>query len=442
MSDRQRSVKLIGASLILALIILGMLHGLIGIKSMTSASAYGGDWPHKFYGDIEIDGAPSPIGREVEARGEGVDVDVQGNPITTTEIGKYGGPNPHDPKLNVQGDVGGGTAIKFYVDGVRAQCREVDIETGEYIGDWENSFPFQAEGLTELDLSVTGEYTLTLVSEGCCPISVTYDVTTDTVAAGAVRDFTNITGGVTVTLEAGTDPLCGFGSWEGDLVSTSNPVSIPMRYEDKVITATCFSLEEYTFTVHTTGSGEGSVIKVPDQITYIHGAVVTLTAVPSKTSVFAGWSGDLEGDEERVVLTMDDDRAVTATFDFYSVTVSPEVDEKTDDPGEWVYYNTLQVTNTGGVRDAFTVTAVGSRDWSIVAPSSVDPMVPGDSEPILVGVRIPSSDVAPGDRDVVTLTLTSRGDPRKSATALLNTTVTGDVIFLPLVTRNVVGSDV
>ncbi|MFC1864610.1 hypothetical protein ACFLYG_02140 [Chloroflexota bacterium] len=74
--------------------------------------------PHSFYGDLTIDGSPAPIGTEVKAMGDNVEVGIAGNPITTTEAGKYGGPDIGEPKLIVQGDIQPLTPITFYVNGV------------------------------------------------------------------------------------------------------------------------------------------------------------------------------------------------------------------------------------------------------------------------------------------------------------------------------------
>jgi len=73
--------------------------------------------PHAFYGTLTINDEPAPIGTIVEARGEGVLIDVRGNPIITNEEGWYGSPDPLKPKLIVQGRIADGTIITFYVNG-------------------------------------------------------------------------------------------------------------------------------------------------------------------------------------------------------------------------------------------------------------------------------------------------------------------------------------
>ena len=73
--------------------------------------------PHAFYGDLTRNGSPAPSSTQVEARGEGVLTGIEGNPITTNEVGKYGGPGALDQKLIVQGDIEEGATITFYVNG-------------------------------------------------------------------------------------------------------------------------------------------------------------------------------------------------------------------------------------------------------------------------------------------------------------------------------------
>ncbi len=105
--------------------------------------------PHAFYGSVTINGTPAANGTVVEARGEGVSTGIEGNPITVTEAGKYGGPGGFDPKLVVQGDITDGTSLTFYVNNVTAQC--YDVQAG---GEWLDSYPFKSGNVTILNLKV------------------------------------------------------------------------------------------------------------------------------------------------------------------------------------------------------------------------------------------------------------------------------------------------
>jgi len=83
----------------------------------------------------------------------------------------------------------------------------------------------------------------------------------------------------------------------------------------------CFTIEEYTLTVNTVGSG--SVTLVPPGGTFLPDTDVTLTPVAGPGWTFTGWSGDLSGSADPENITMDSNKTVTATFtqDTYTLTV-------------------------------------------------------------------------------------------------------------------------
>ena len=123
-------------------IVLLVLLGLLTMAGTTPVYANGvPSLPHAFYGDLTINNSPAPTGTTVEARGEGVitGIDIEGNPIVTTEVGKYGSADSSVAKLIVQGDILDGTILTFYVN---------DVSTGQ-TAEWHSG------EVTELDLSVT-----------------------------------------------------------------------------------------------------------------------------------------------------------------------------------------------------------------------------------------------------------------------------------------------
>ena len=74
--------------------------------------------PHAFYGAVDINGSPAPVGTLVKVVGEGVQTGVGTNPIEVIVEGEYGGAaDPMEPKLVVQGSVADGTIVTFYVNG-------------------------------------------------------------------------------------------------------------------------------------------------------------------------------------------------------------------------------------------------------------------------------------------------------------------------------------
>lgn len=97
--------------------------------------------PHAFYGTVEVNGSPAPVGTEVEVRGEGVQTGVGNNPVVTTVEGRYGSSDALEPKLIVQGDTVEGATLTFYINGV---------STGQ-TAEWHSG------EVTELNLTVTIE---------------------------------------------------------------------------------------------------------------------------------------------------------------------------------------------------------------------------------------------------------------------------------------------
>jgi hypothetical protein len=65
--------------------------------------------------------------------------------------------------------------------------------------------------------------------------------------------------------------------------------------------------------------GDGSVLQVPQALTYTYGTTVTLTAAAGAQSYFAGWSGDVVSQTNPIEISMDGDKVVTATFSTYSI---------------------------------------------------------------------------------------------------------------------------
>jgi outer membrane protein assembly factor BamB len=69
---------------------------------------------------------------------------------------------------------------------------------------------------------------------------------------------------------------------------------------------------EYTLVVTTIGTG--SVSKTPNKETYLSGETVQLTATASVDYSFTSWSGDLSGSTNPTIITLNANKAVTATF--------------------------------------------------------------------------------------------------------------------------------
>ena len=85
-----------------------------------------------------------------------------------------------------------------------------------------------------------------------------------------------------------------------------------------------YELPWYTLTMNTTGNGAGSVTPTVGTHSYVSGATVWLTATANTGSTFAGWSGAVSGTTNPISVTMDANKAVTATINLntYTLTVA------------------------------------------------------------------------------------------------------------------------
>jgi uncharacterized repeat protein (TIGR02543 family) len=121
--------------------------------------------------------------------------------------------------------------------------------------------------------------------------------------------------GQVVTLTA--VPVVGstFIGWGGDLSGADNPETIIMD-GPKSMTAT-FSQNEYMLNIIVAPLVGGSV--TPDiSPPYHYGDVVVLTESPNSGYTFSGWTGDGIGSGVTRTVTIDDNKAVTATFTLFT----------------------------------------------------------------------------------------------------------------------------
>ena len=124
-----------------------LIVGAVLVATCTASAAHAQQPPpppQAFYGSVEVNGQPAPVGAQIEARGVGVKTGIV-NPLVTTVAGRYGGKPLSEPKLGVQGSIEEGALIEFYVNGVKAECAEPG-------GPWQNSYPFASGTVTELNL--------------------------------------------------------------------------------------------------------------------------------------------------------------------------------------------------------------------------------------------------------------------------------------------------
>ncbi|MCL0065992.1 hypothetical protein M1N79_03850, partial [Dehalococcoidia bacterium] len=273
--------------------------------------------PHTFWGDLTINGEPAPVGTTVEARVQGGLVGIPGNPLITTQVGKYGGPGPFDPKLIVQGDIEPDAIIEFYVNGFKA----------------DQTYPFTPGGITRLDLNVViPRYILTIAIDP--PASGTVSLNPEPDPDGRYTAQTE------VTLTA--KPAAGwrFDRWNGDVTGTEPTITLTMDAHKSVTAHFARVVVQppppvryiLTVTVDPAQSGAVSLSPLQPAAGYLSGTTVTLTAEPAEGWEFDRWSGDAVGTEPVTTVTMTRHRSVTAHF--APVVVVPTPAEVVEEIGE------------------------------------------------------------------------------------------------------------
>ena len=104
--------------------------------------------PHEFYGTaVLLDGQSVPMSTEIEAFVSGGRTGVQGNPVTVSVAGQYGGSDSFSQRLSVMGSIQDNAPISFRIGGVQAEVYDVNASSG-----WLSTYPFHSGGLTELNL--------------------------------------------------------------------------------------------------------------------------------------------------------------------------------------------------------------------------------------------------------------------------------------------------
>ncbi|MFN8333456.1 MAG: Ig-like domain-containing protein [Saprospiraceae bacterium] len=142
-----------------------------------------------------------------------------------------------------------------------------------------------------------------------------YTVTSAAVGNGTIQiapQQSSYRYGDVITLTATAATGSAFSAWSGDLVSSSNPVTLTVT-SNKAITGS-FALQNYTLTLNQTGTGTGTLSNTPSGTSFAYGTVVTVTATANSNSFFAGWSGAVTSSSNPVTLTMDSHKTLTATF--------------------------------------------------------------------------------------------------------------------------------
>ena len=196
--------------------------------------------------------------------------------------------------------------------------------TGYHFVDWSDG----VQTPTRQDLNVTAN------------LSVTANFAIDTfILTYTAGNGGTITGVSPQTVNYGADgsavtaiPDTGyhFVNWsDGIQTATRTDTSVTSNIS---VTAT-FAIDMFTLTITRAGSGTGTITSDVGGIncgstcigSFGYGSVVLLTASPSSTSSFTGWTGDYTGTDNPLQITIDGNKIVQATFTLLTYTISGTV---------------------------------------------------------------------------------------------------------------------
>jgi hypothetical protein len=125
-------------------------------------------------------------------------------------------------------------------------------------------------------------------------------------------------------VQAVPNPGWRFVEWRGDFSGTTNPFNLTMNGH-KTLEAH-FERRQYDLELNTRGSGRiepflqsGTQVDTgdDDDLRYEFGAEVELVAIPSSEWTFVHWEGDISGNQNPFVVTIEDDISVTAVFTIF-----------------------------------------------------------------------------------------------------------------------------
>ncbi|MFA5375261.1 MAG: hypothetical protein WC455_05830, partial [Dehalococcoidia bacterium] len=151
-----------------------------------------------------------------------------------------------------------------------------------------------------------------------------YTTLTITTSGSGSGTFTPASGtsypcGTVVNLNASPNACSTFSGWSGSITNSSANTTITMDGA-KSVTAN-FSLNNYTLTITTSGSGSGTFTPASGT-SYPCGTVVNLNASPNACSTFSGWSGSITNSSANTTITMDGAKSVTANFSLIQYTLN------------------------------------------------------------------------------------------------------------------------
>lgn len=169
--------------------------------------------------------------------------------------------------------------------------------------------------------------------------------------------------GSTVQLAASPLPGYYFFGWANAARGSANPLPFTVTSAVPGITALFAALKPGQVSLTVLPKGNGTVIIDPARNVYTNGDTVTLTAVPAGNCLFTGWSGDIAGSSNPLVLALDSNKVIIANFE-----VAPVFQTVTRSAGTLTFAWTA---TTGLTYQVQYKTNLLQTNWSSLGNSSI-----------------------------------------------------------------------
>jgi len=101
------------------------------------------------------------------------------------------------------------------------------------------------------------------------------------------------------------------------------------------------------YTLETAVVGQGSILIEPAQVEFVAGELVTLSAIADPGWQFTGWSGDAHGSISPLVVSMEANTAITATFELLTADLAIQLEAPIQVPISDIITYTITVQNLG-----------------------------------------------------------------------------------------------
>jgi uncharacterized repeat protein (TIGR02543 family) len=326
-------------------------------------------------GDLSpaIDAGSPTLCPAMDQRGFYRPIDGDENTSEICDMGAYEY-SSYPEEFTLTADTEGNGSVAIDPDQTEYQFGEIVSLTASADPGWSFSgWSGNASGTTNpLTISILDD---TSITANFTQNEYTLDVLVDPVDSGSVSvDPQEATYhyGDTVTLTASPNTGWAFTGWSGDATGIENPLEVTITHNTNI---TANFSDEYSLVVTVDPANSGTVTVAPEQSIYQYGDEVTLTATAETGWTFSGWSGDAEGTENPLTVTIQANTSITANFTQieYSLTVTVDpVDSGSVlvDPIKDFYHYGDQVTLTPTADPDWEFT-----NWSADADSTDNPLI-------------------------------------------------------------------